>query len=69
MGDDEWTNLVASLQEELASFKTRVKESPQEFKIISKPGYTGGGSLGAVELALLAGMGTIFLYGRKPQRK
>ncbi len=36
-------NLVANLDEQLELFKEKIKESPEEFQIIHKPGYTGGG--------------------------
>lgn len=41
------TGMIANLKAELENFKVRVKESPSEFKIEHKPGYTGGGSLDA----------------------
>jgi rhombotail lipoprotein len=49
------TNLVANLQVQLASFQEKVKARPEEFKVVSRPGYTGGGSfqLSDVTLALL----------------
>lgn len=59
------TNLVANLQGQLADFKERVKNSPEEFKIVEKPGYKGAGSMGGVDLILLSGMGAFFLWSRK----
>jgi rhombotail lipoprotein len=59
------TNLVANLQVQLAEFRDRVKNSPEEFKIVEKPGYTGAGSMGGVDLMLLSGMGAFFLWSRK----
>jgi len=59
------TNMVANLQEELQSFRERVKSSPTEFKVVAKPGYKGGGSLGGLDLLMLAGMGSFFLWLRK----
>lgn len=48
-------NLVTNLQAELDRFKKKVKEMPESYAIEHKPGYTGGGSLGAgYAMALLA---------------
>jgi rhombotail lipoprotein len=59
------TNLVANLQGQLAEFKERVKNSPEEYKIVEKPGYKGAASMNVVDLILLAGMGAFFLWSRK----
>ncbi len=37
--DGAATNLVANLQIELADFKTKIKEQPDEYKIEAKPGF------------------------------
>lgn len=63
------TNMVANLQEELAQFKDRVKSSPEEFKIIAKPGYSGMGAIDGFDLALLSTMGAGFLALRKAKSK
>jgi rhombotail lipoprotein len=58
--------LTANLKEQLEQFKVKVKESPQEYKIEHKAGYTGGGSLDPVSLGLLAAFGGApFWSGRK----
>ncbi len=61
--------LVVNLQEQLELFKEKVKSSPQEIKVIHKPGYTGGGGLDAFSLTLVLGMGASWLWrhrNRKP---
>jgi len=63
------TNLVSNLQEQLASFKDQVKNSPEEYKIVTKPGYTGAGSLGGLEVALVAGLGIYAAFTRKSVRQ
>lgn len=55
------TNLVANLQGQLALFKDRVKSSPQEYKIETKPGYTGAAAIDNLDLGLLAAMGAGFM--------
>jgi rhombotail lipoprotein len=37
-------DLIINLDEQLEVFRNKIKESPKEFKVIHKPGYTGGGS-------------------------
>ena len=59
-------NLVANLQAELDRFKKKVKEMPESYAIEHKPGYTGGGSLGArYALTLLIFGGLALWSGRK----
>ncbi|MGA3283496.1 MAG: rhombotarget lipoprotein [Verrucomicrobiota bacterium] len=59
------TNLVSNLQDQLTLFKERVKSSPEEFKVVAKPGYKGAASLGGLDLILVAGMGVFFLWSRR----
>src|SRR6185312_10454236 len=64
------TNMVANLQEQLAQFKDRVKSSPEEFKVVAKPGYdVGMGAVDAFDLALLSTMGAGFVAMRKRKSK
>jgi rhombotail lipoprotein len=64
------TNMVANLQGELAQFKDRVKSSPQEYKVVAKPGYDiGMGAVDAFDLALLTTMGAGFMALRKRKSK
>jgi rhombotail lipoprotein len=51
--DAATTELIANLKTQLESFRERVKKSPGEVKIEHKPGYTGGGDLGAIFAAAL----------------
>ena len=69
------TNLVAGLKVQLDDFRERVKNAPEQFKVVNKPGYTGGSALGAVEMLLTGALGTCFwltrrspvaAFGRKP---
>jgi rhombotail lipoprotein len=47
-------DLVINLEEQLGLFKQKVKESPQDFKVAHKPGYTGGGSLDLIFLLIIS---------------
>lgn len=62
------TNMVANLQTELARFRERVKQSPEEFKVVHKPGYTGAGGTGLGGLALAVLLGAAALRGRRISR-
>lgn len=57
--------LVANLQNELDRFKEKVKERPEEYTIAHKPGYTGGGSLGALYALTLLFFGGLALWSQK----
>lgn len=63
------TNMVSNLQVELAQFKDRVKNSPEEFKVVAKPGYSGAGAVDGFDLALLSTMGAGFLALRRSKTK
>ncbi|RJQ16233.1 MAG: rhombotarget lipoprotein [Nitrospiraceae bacterium] len=43
--DEARVNLAANLDEQLQLFKDKVKETPEEYKVVNKPGYTGAGSI------------------------
>lgn len=38
-------DLIVNLDEQLALFREKVKAAPQDFQVVKKPGYTGGGGL------------------------
>jgi rhombotail lipoprotein len=58
------TNLVTALEFQLAEFKDRVKQAPDEIKVVHKVGYAG--ALGPLEAVLLGGMTLAgFLLQRK----
>lgn len=61
------TNLVANLQTELATFQARLKERPDDVKIVHSPGYkAGAGAFGRVEVLLLAGLLVGLVWRRLP---
>ncbi|MGB9094240.1 MAG: rhombotarget lipoprotein [Gallionella sp.] len=66
--DEAAKQLIVNLNEQLTQFKEKVKERPQEYKVVNSPGYsggTGGGAIDPVSLLLLAGLGGGFLWLRK----
>jgi rhombotail lipoprotein len=51
-------DLILNLDDQLISFRDRVKKEPERYKVVQQSGYRGGGSLGwifAVLMALVAG--------------
>lgn len=54
------TNLTANLGAALDQFRVRVKESPTDYQIIKRPGYTGGGAFDAADVTLVGGLGAFF---------
>jgi rhombotail lipoprotein len=56
------TNLVTGLKFQLDDFRQRVKNAPTEFKVVTKPGYTGASAFGGVEALLTCGMGICYLW-------
>lgn len=51
--DEAAEKMVQNLQNQLALFKEKVKESPEEFVVVRSSGYTGAGNLGLFYLAIL----------------
>ncbi|HTN42524.1 MAG TPA: rhombotarget lipoprotein [Nitrospiria bacterium] len=58
-------DLVVNLQEQLELFQEKVKTSPEEFKVVQRPGSTGGGGIDPFVLILVSGMGAYSLWQRK----
>jgi len=54
--------LVVNLEQQLRLFKEKVKEAPQDYQVIHKPGYTGGGSLDLYFLILITLLGGLRLW-------
>jgi rhombotail lipoprotein len=54
------TNMVVNLDEQLALFKEKVRESPEEYNVVMKPGYKGAAAMGRLDLLVLGAMGTVF---------
>ncbi len=63
--DDATTALIANLKTELEDFKTKVKDTPEDFQIEHKPGYTGGGALDGGFALAIAGLAAGQLRRRK----
>ena len=60
-------DLVPKLQAELDRFKERIK-TDGSFKVENKPGYSGGGSVDGLMLALLALLGLLVAFGYVKRR-
>lgn len=60
-------DLIVNLKTELAAFRERIKQAPDQVRIEHRPGYTGGGALGPWFVGVLALLGLV-RRGRKAQR-
>lgn len=58
------TNLITNLEAQLASFRERIKERPDDVRIVRSPGYTGGGAAGMFEVFAVAALATTALLRR-----
>jgi len=66
--DEAAKEMIVNLDEQLTNFKVKVKERPEEFKVVNSPGYSGGsggGSIDLLSLLLVAGLGGYFLWMSK----
>ena len=65
--DEATTQLIANLKTELDNFKTQIKDSPQDYHIERKPGYTGAGAIDAEFAVAIAGLALTRFRRRKTQ--
>ncbi len=69
---DAAKQMVGNLDQQLALFKDKVKSSPQEYKVVHRPGYgtrSGGGGLDGLMLALVIAMGGVWWWTRRAHRR
>lgn len=52
-------DMIKNLDLQLASFKEKIKENPEEYKVVNRPGYSGAGALDGVFVLLLMLIGGI----------
>jgi rhombotail lipoprotein len=60
--------MIVNLDQQLAVFKDKVKERPEEYKVVATAEYqarTGGGSLDIVWIALISILGIAFIINRR----
>jgi rhombotail lipoprotein len=57
--------MIANLDPELEEFRVRVRERPEEYRVVERPGYSGGGSLDPATLALFAVLAGAVLRTRR----
>ncbi len=58
-------DMIKNLDEQLASFKAKVKESPKEYKVVERRGYHGGGSFEPWFILVLAVFKLSIFWGRR----
>lgn len=57
--------MITNLDQQLANFTDKVKERPDEYKVVHSPGFTGRGSLDLITLAMIVALGGYFLWMRR----
>ncbi len=53
------TNLVSNLQGQLASFQEKVKQRPEEYKVVTRPGESWGGAIDPLDLAIISAIAMV----------
>jgi len=60
-------DMIKNLDLQLTVFKDKIKQSPEEYKVVHRPGYTGGASLDWLFVAAVAALGGgAWLRQRRP---
>lgn len=65
---DASADMIANLDQQLVDFKQRVRQSPEEYRVVRKPGATGGGSVDAWMVALVAILAGATMFGAERRR-
>lgn len=52
--DEAGKDMITNLDLQLGQFREKIKERPEEYRVVRTSGYTGGGSVDALMLALAA---------------
>lgn len=60
--------VIKNLDIQLELFKEKVKEQPEEYKVVHKPGYTGGGSLDASVIIFILISCAYWLWMKRKQK-
>jgi rhombotail lipoprotein len=58
-------SLVTNLKEELDRFKEKIKTMPESYRVVHRPGYTGGGSIGSSYAIILLALGVFAIWSGK----
>jgi len=61
-------DVIKNLDIQLELFKEKVKEMPEEYKVVHKPGYTGGGSLDGSFIIFMLILGGYWLWMKRKQK-
>ena len=61
---DASADLIGNLDQQLVAFREKVKESPEEYKVVTRPGSSGGKGAGSIEGWLAALMVSLVAAGK-----
>lgn len=56
--EEATSNMVSNLDVQLSKFREKIKRNPEQVKVVHREGYTGSGSIGSLEIAMM-----IFISG------
>lgn len=64
---DASADMIANLDQQLVAFKQKVRQSPDEYRVVRQPGATGGGSVDGwmIAFAMLLAAATMLGTGRR----
>jgi rhombotail lipoprotein len=65
---DASADMIANLDQQLIDFKQKVRESPEEYHVVPKPGATGGGSVDGWMVAVAALLAAATKFGAARRR-
>lgn len=65
---DASTDMITNLDQQLVAFREKVKHSPDEYRVVRRPGATGGGSVDGWMLALVAILAAATMFGAERRR-
>lgn len=65
---DASADMIANLDQQLVAFKQKVRQSPDEYRVVRQPGSTGGGSIDGWMLGLVAILAGAAMFGAERRR-
>lgn len=61
-------DLVINLENQLELFREKIKEAPDDYQVVHRPGYTGGGSLDSSFIIILSMLGGYWIWLKRNRK-